>query len=68
IVDFSHRTVEIEVYGKAAYELGSFSQRMRPHAGGELIADQARYMAIWKEEADGTWRLHRFLWAPLPQD
>ena len=68
IEDFSHRTVELEVYGKAAYELGSFGQCMRPRAGGELIAEQARYMAIWKQEGDGTWRLHRFLWAPLPPD
>jgi uncharacterized protein (TIGR02246 family) len=56
----------VEVYGDAAYQWGTYSQRVAEH--GKPAADyNGRYVASWRREADGKWRVARFLVQPFPQ-
>jgi len=55
----------VEVYGDAAYQWGTYTQ----HAGerGKPGAEYTgRYVASWRREADGHWRIARFLVQPFP--
>ena len=58
-------TVELEGYGNAAVEVGSYT------LGGEggQVLDKGKYVVIWKQE-DGQWKLHRDIWntsMPAPE-
>jgi uncharacterized protein (TIGR02246 family) len=56
----------IEVFGDAAYQWGTYSQRAGEK--GKPAADYfGRYVASWHREADGQWRIARFLVQPFPQ-
>lgn len=59
-------TEAIEVHGSAAYQWGTYSQRVAEH--GKPAADyHGRYVASWHREADGHWRLRRMLVQPFPK-
>ena len=47
-------SLEVERVGDLAYELG----RYRLYAGDHAVADEGKYLLIWKREA-GQWRIHR---------
>lgn len=51
----------IDVYGDHAYVLGSFDEVLRPRAGGPGTRVQGRLVLFWRREADGRWRVVRFL-------
>jgi uncharacterized protein (TIGR02246 family) len=55
----------VEIYGDAAYQWGTYTQhageRGKPGAGYT-----GRYVASWRREADGHWRIARFLVQPFP--
>jgi uncharacterized protein (TIGR02246 family) len=56
----------VEVFGNAAYQWGTYSQRAGEK--GKPGADyHGRYVASWHREADGQWRISRFLVQPFPQ-
>jgi uncharacterized protein (TIGR02246 family) len=55
----------VEVFGNAAYQWGTYRQRAGER--GKTAADyRGRYVASWRREADGQWRLARFLVQPFP--
>jgi uncharacterized protein (TIGR02246 family) len=55
----------VEVFGTAAYQWGTYRQRVAEH--GKPAADyHGRYVAAWRREADGHWRLARMLVQPFP--
>lgn len=51
------KSVELEVHGDTAIEVGQFSLKTKD---GEL-ADEGKYIVIWKKE-DGSWKWHRDIW------
>ena len=53
----SLETLEVEGHGDTAIEVG----RYRLLAAGDAIADQGKYIVVWKNDS-GTWRLHRDIW------
>jgi uncharacterized protein (TIGR02246 family) len=55
--DATLETVEVEAHGDTAIEVG----RYRLFAGGGALADQGKYIVIWKNEG-GRWKLHRDIW------
>jgi uncharacterized protein (TIGR02246 family) len=56
----------VEVFGNTAYQWGTYSQRAGEK--GKPAADfHGRYVASWHREADGQWRIARFLVQPFPQ-
>lgn len=55
----------VEVYGDVAYQWGTYTQRAGER--GQPGADYTgRYVASWHREADGHWRISRFLVQPFP--
>jgi uncharacterized protein (TIGR02246 family) len=55
----------VEVYGNAAYQWGTYRQRVaeKGKAGNDY---HGRYVASWKRETDGRWRLAKMLVQPFP--
>ena len=47
-------TIEVEVLGDSASEVGRYILE----AEGGQVADQGKFLVIWKQEA-GQWKLHR---------
>jgi uncharacterized protein (TIGR02246 family) len=47
-------SLEVERAGDLAYEMGRYTL----HAGDHAVADEGKYLLIWKREA-GQWRIHR---------
>ena len=50
-------TLEVEVYGDMAYEVGTYNLT---GDGGKAL-DAGKYVVVWKTE-DGKWRVHRDIW------
>ncbi len=66
--DFQLHGVEIEGRGDLAYCRGTYSMRVAP-AGAAPIEDRGKYIAIWRKQADGSWKVLRDIWnsdLPLP--
>jgi len=53
----SLETIELETHGETAIEIG----RYRLLAAGDTVADQGKYLVVWKHDA-GKWKLHRDIW------
>ena len=50
-------TIELEAHGDTVIEIG----RYRLLAAGDAVADQGKYIVVWKNDS-GTWKLHRDIW------
>ncbi len=50
-------TVELEDHGDTATEVGRYTLK----ADGGAVADQGKYIVIWKNDG-GAWKLHRDIW------
>ena len=58
-------TVEVGQSGDVAYEVGKVSLTVQAH-GNEPTTAGAKYVVVWKRQADGSWKLHRDIWNSLP--
>jgi uncharacterized protein (TIGR02246 family) len=55
----------VEVFGPAAYQWGTYSQRVAEK--GKPAADyRGRFVASWRRDAEGHWRIARMLVQPFP--
>lgn len=50
-------SVELEIVGDTAYEVGRYSIH-----GAEGALDGGSYLVVWRRSGDGTWRWHRDIW------
>ena len=60
LTDVTLKTVDLEVTGDTAYEVGE--------ADLKLDSGQAKlkYLVVWQRGGDGQWRLHRDIWNNMP--
>jgi len=58
-------TLDVGRSGDVAYESGEVTLTIQP-AGKEPTTATAKYLVVWKREADGAWKLHRDIWNSLP--
>lgn len=58
--------VEVERSGDTAYEVGTVAVTIQPD-GKAATTEVAKYVVVWKRQADGTWKLHRDIWNSLPR-
>ncbi len=61
-------TDEVEVFGKLAYETGRYDMTINVGGMGEM-KDNGKYISVWKQQADGSWKLYRDIWntsIPMP--
>jgi hypothetical protein len=55
--DYYLETIDVEAHGDTAIEIG----RYRLLAAGDVVADQGKYIVVWKND-NGAWKLHRDIW------
>jgi len=53
---------EVTVDGNQAFERSSFSVSISPKAGGPPITDDIRSLSVWKQEAEGNWKISHRIW------
>src|SRR5262245_51000374 len=58
-------TVDVERSGDLASEVGTVSLTIQA-AGTAPTTATAKYVVVWKRQADGSWKLHRDIWNNLP--
>jgi len=50
-------TVDVSGSGDLAYEIGKFTLTVQPE-GQEPIEQKGKYVVVWKQTDDGSWKLH----------
>lgn len=63
ILDVTHETHGLLVSGDVAYELGTVEGPVQPHGQASKVVT-FRYMARWKRQADGHWRIQCMVGQP----
>ncbi len=61
-------TVESDAAGNVGYEVGEYEMTMEMAPMGEM-ADNGKYLAIFKKQQDGSWKVHAEMWnssKPMP--
>ncbi len=58
-IEMDYNREEIQVNGDWGFARGTFTATMTPKAGGEPLYMDAKTMALWKRQADGSWKLAR---------
>ncbi len=54
-------TIELTEFGNEVHEVGSYALKIQPE-GKKPFEDKGKYIVIWKQEQEGTWKLHRDIW------
>jgi uncharacterized protein (TIGR02246 family) len=63
VLDATHRIDALRVYGDLAYELGTVRGPIRPR-GQEASVVTFHFMAMWRLQVDGRWRIAHFMGLP----
>ena len=58
VTKFEWQIVDVTMAGDHAIETGTYAMTMTPKAG-KPIDDVGKYIAIWKKDADGSWKMVR---------
>jgi ketosteroid isomerase-like protein len=71
VTDFSLTTEDVMVKDDIAIETGSNTMTIQPKQAGApaMGPDKGKYLAVWKKQADGSWKKVRDIWnsdAPPP--
>src|SRR6266404_5087530 len=53
---------DVTVAGNQAFDRLCFSVTIIPKEGGARIVDNIRSLIVWKQEADGNWKITHQLW------
>ena len=61
LTDATLKTVDLEVSGDTAYEVGEAN--LKRGTGQATV----KYLVVWKRGSDGHWRLHRDIWNNMPK-
>lgn len=61
IKDVILTTVEVLGMGDIVCEIGKYDLTIQPE-GQEAIKDSGKYLVIWKQASDGSWKLHADIW------
>jgi len=62
---------DVVVFGDWATVRGTSTARFTPANGGEPISSTAKWLAFYRRESDGTWKIVWDIWnrdAPLPEE
>jgi uncharacterized protein (TIGR02246 family) len=60
LTDVKLDTVDLEMAGDTAYEVGKATLTMQPK-GGQVTTAAVNFVVVWKN-VNGQWRLHRDIW------
>jgi uncharacterized protein (TIGR02246 family) len=69
VTEFTLTIEDLVVAGDYAIDTGTYAMTMKPKAGGDAFPDKGKYLAVWKRQSDGSWKLFKDAWnadAPPP--
>ena len=58
VKDPKFTTESVEISGDLAVETGTYSMTLTPK-DGKPMADNGKYITVWKRQADGSWKIFR---------
>lgn len=58
---FSLEPTQVRPFDGWCAELGQFRSALSPKGGGDSQAHEGRYFALWRLDADGIWRIERYV-------
>jgi uncharacterized protein (TIGR02246 family) len=58
------RTTEVESLGDGAFEVGMYHGRHQIE--GQTIPDRGKYLRVWKQDDDGSWKIYREMFNDSP--
>ena len=64
----SFNTTDLQAGGSVAFEVGTYDMSMTMPNGTEM-KDNGKYVALWHQQADGSWKVHAETWnsdMPVP--
>jgi uncharacterized protein (TIGR02246 family) len=61
VSDIDLKTLEVEMAGSKASEVGTFSLTA-PDSKGGRVTGNGKFIVLWRRDTDGAWRLHRDIW------
>jgi ketosteroid isomerase-like protein len=62
-VSWTPMYVESAKDGDLVYDLGSYTMTTKPAKGkGVAVTDHGKYLAVWKKQADGSWKAEADEW------
>lgn len=59
--EFSVGEPEFRAAGNRVVAKGRFRSRMTPRSGGETMEHGGRFLALWRRDDDGAWRIERYV-------
>lgn len=59
--EFSVEDPVFRVAEGRAVEKAGFRSRMTPRAGGDAMVHAGRFIALWRRDEDGRWRIERYV-------
>jgi len=68
-MEFRLDIVTLEGQGDLAHEYGTYSLAAAPSGPSAPVTDRGKYVAVWKKQADGTWKMIRDIYnsnLPVP--
>jgi len=69
----SFKTLDLQADGKVAFEIGSYDMTITMPPMGQM-KDTGKYIALWRQQSDGTWKVHAETWntdtpaPPMPKE
>ena len=64
VLDYSESFEETLIFGDTAVEWGQIEGVERPRGGVEVSRSRVHVMRILRRQPDGSWRIHRTIYAP----
>jgi hypothetical protein len=64
VIEYSEVFEETLLFGDTAVEWGHIEGAERPRGGVEVSRSRVHVMRILRRLGDGTWRIHRTIYAP----
>jgi len=64
LVSAEHASDALRIFGDVAYELGTVIGPIRP-IDGQPLTVTFHFMALWRRQADGAWRIAHLVGAPV---
>lgn len=65
--EYNYATEEIVPMGDAAYQIGLWWFRMHDKSG-RSTGGRFQFLAVWRRDAAGEWKMERALWTPSAPD
>ncbi|HEX9199006.1 MAG TPA: DUF4440 domain-containing protein [Acidobacteriaceae bacterium] len=54
--------VEAAASGDLVYDVGSYTMTTKAKGKGKASSDRGKYLAVWKKQADGSWKAEADTW------